>query len=186
MRYILLVLLFIFYLFFFIRARILSKSIGKSIKGKNPIVNFSIFFAGISSIIFITYLIFPMISNYFYVIFNSQILSIIGSILIFIGLLTSIIASLSLKNSWRIGIDEDEKTELITSGIYKFSRNPYFLSFDLVLIGMVLCFFSFILIITVLVTIIFFHIIILNEEKYLEKKHGSNYQEYKEKVRRYL
>jgi protein-S-isoprenylcysteine O-methyltransferase Ste14 len=186
MKYLLITVLSTFYFFFFIRAFVLSKSLGKSIKGKNPIVNFSILSSGVSSLIFIAYLIYPEIENYFYIIFSSIILKIIGSIIIISGILLSVLSSISLKKSWRIGVDENEKTELISSGIYRISRNPYFLSFDLVLIGMVLYFLAPVLIITVLATVILFHVIILNEEKYLEKTHGNNYKKYKERVRRYL
>ena len=41
-------------------------------------------------------------------------------------------AVISMKDSWRVGVAEDEKDrKLITSGIYKFSRNPAFLAFAL-------------------------------------------------------
>lgn len=41
----------------------------------------------------------------------------------------------------RKGIKTDQ-TELVTNGIYRFSRNPAFLGFDLVYIGILLMFFS--------------------------------------------
>ncbi len=83
-------------------------------------------------------------------------------------------------------MDENEKTELITGGIYKFSRNPYFLSYDLVLIGMVFCLLSPFLILSVLITIVLFHMMILKEESYLENKHQEQYRKYKKEVGRYL
>ena len=43
-----------------------------------------------------------------------------------------------MKDSWRAGIPEKDKTELVTGGIYAFCRNPAFLGFDLMYIG-VLC-----------------------------------------------
>jgi protein-S-isoprenylcysteine O-methyltransferase Ste14 len=98
----------------------------------------------------------------------------------------SIISSLSLKDSWRIGVCGNEKNELITSGVYRFSRNPYFLSFDCVLIGMVFYAGSLVILIPAIITILFFNILILKEEKYLEKQHGDVYRKYKQQVRRYI
>jgi protein-S-isoprenylcysteine O-methyltransferase Ste14 len=168
------------------RAFFLSKSIGKNIKANNSIVNISIISAGITSVIFLIYLSIPQISEYLIIIYSSNLLTIIGSILITIGLLTSSIASLTLKKSWRIGVDDNEKTELIAEGIYKISRNPYFLSYDFVLMGMIFCLLSPFLIIPALITIALFHLMILKEEVYLENQHHDNYRKYKKEVRRYI
>jgi protein-S-isoprenylcysteine O-methyltransferase Ste14 len=186
MRYFLITLILLFYIFFFIRSFTLSKALGKNIKARNSLLNISIVLAGLSSVIFLAYLIVPSISQYLIVLFSLNFLTTIGSVLIAFGLITSTIASLTLKKSWRIGVDENEKTELITNGIYKYSRNPYFLSYDFVLVGMVFCLWSPFLILSVLITIILFHLMILKEENYLENKHHENYNRYKREVRRYF
>ena len=136
--------------------------------------------------IFLAYLTVPSISDYLMILFPSNWLTIIGSVLITLGLITSTIASLTLKKSWRVGVDENEKTELIINGIFKISRNPYFLSYDLILIGMVFCLLSPLLILPVLITIVLFHLMTLKEENYLEKQHQDNYRQYKKEVRRYI
>lgn len=149
-------------------------------------INSAIFSAGIASVIFLWYLLVPQWSKFLIILYQSETLTVTGGALIITGLLTSSCASLSLKKSWRIGIDESEKTELITKGIYNLSRNPYFLSYDMVLIGMVFCVLSPFLIASALCTIILFHRLILKEETYLEKQHQDVYREYKERVRRYI
>lgn len=146
----------------------------------------SIFFAGITAILFIVYLSMPQISEHLIIFYSLSILTIIGSILITVGLAACCIASLTLKKSWRIGVDGKEKTELITDGIYRISRNPYFLSYDLVLLGMVFCLLSPYFIIPVLITMVLFHLMILKEETYLEKQHQEKYRKYKKEVRRYI
>ncbi len=186
MRYFLIFLIFVFYLFFFLRAYLLSKELRKPVKAKNSLVNSSVFFAGLSSVIFLFYLLFPEIGKYLFIIGFSPVLRAIGAFLISMGLIISILSSLNMKKSWRIGVDENEKTELIETGLYKISRNPYFLSYDLVLIGMLLSLPSLILFITVIITIILFHLMILKEEKYLENLHGEKYRKYKKRVRRYI
>ncbi|MBN1619246.1 isoprenylcysteine carboxylmethyltransferase family protein [candidate division WOR-3 bacterium] len=186
MKYILSCLIILFYLFFFLRALILSKALGKSIKGNSVLVNFSVFFAGLSSIIFFLQLFTPRFKGYFLMIDSNAVLGMTGAFFIAIGLLFSIVASLNLGKSWRIGIDSNEKTELVTCGVYKFSRNPYFLAYDIVIIGTSLCSPSLLLFLLSTTTIILFHFLIIKEEKYLETKHGNDYRKYKKETRRYL
>jgi protein-S-isoprenylcysteine O-methyltransferase Ste14 len=45
-------------------------------------------------------------------------------------------AAISMKASWRIGIDKSIKTRLIKEGIYKLSRNPAIVGFDLMFVGL--------------------------------------------------
>jgi protein-S-isoprenylcysteine O-methyltransferase Ste14 len=57
---------------------------------------------------------------------ENQNLKIIGLVLIHISLLWIAIAQYQMSNSWRIGIDEKNKTELVTNGVFSISRNPIF------------------------------------------------------------
>ena len=54
-----------------------------------------------------------------------------GFLIALIGDAIFLIAVHCMKDSWRAGIPEKDKTELVTGGIYAFSRNPAFLGFDL-------------------------------------------------------
>ncbi|TYQ15218.1 UNVERIFIED_CONTAM: protein-S-isoprenylcysteine O-methyltransferase Ste14 [Acetivibrio alkalicellulosi] len=186
MKYISLSLIVLFYIFFFLRAIILSRKIGKSIKAKDVVLNIAIISASISSVIFILKKTLPNSEVYTLTIGDSIGFEIVGTILIGIGLLFSTIASLNLGRSWRVGVNNSEKTELITKGIYKFSRNPYFLFYDIVLIGLSLSSQSILVIVFSLTTISMFHILILKEEKYLENVHGGEYIKYKKQTRRYF
>jgi protein-S-isoprenylcysteine O-methyltransferase Ste14 len=117
---------------------------------------------------------------------ESPVFEIFGLIMVLIGFLIGIFAFIAMKDSWRIAIQYDQKTELITQGVYRISRNPYFLSYDILFLGYLFFFPSIILIILYLCLIIVFHYIILEEEKYLESKHANTYLEYKKRVNRYL
>lgn len=97
--------------------------------------------------------------------------------------LTSVIC---MKDSWRAGIPDKDKTELITSGIYKYSRNPAFLSFDFMYIGILLMYFNPLTVLFSLFAIVMLHLQILQEEKYLTVTFGEAYMEYKKQVFRYL
>ena len=64
---------------------------------------------------------------------------------IFIGLCGDCVflfAIICMKDSWRAGIPEKDQTKLVTNGIYKVSRNPAFLGFDLVYIGILVTYFN--------------------------------------------
>lgn len=52
-------------------------------------------------------------------------LRIAGSVVGIIAVIFFALATTTMKNSWRVGIPE-ERTSLITEGIYKWSRNPAF------------------------------------------------------------
>ena len=52
----------------------------------------------------------------------------LGLALLFFNLVISGAALIHLKDSWRIGIIKNQTTDLATQGIYRFSRNPYFIS----------------------------------------------------------
>lgn len=103
-----------------------------------------------------------------------------------IGDLIFLISVLCMKDSWRAGIPESDKTKLVTNGIYKFSRNPAFLGFDFMYIGVLIMFFNPVNLIFTLFPIVMLHLQILQEEKYMEATFGEEYLNYKKKTFRYL
>lgn len=111
---------------------------------------------------------------------------IIGCILGVLGDLIFVTAVVTMKDSWRAGLAQEDETQMITGGIYGFSRNPAFLGFDLVYIGIMLLFFNGILFAFSLFAIIMLHLQILQEESYLEQAFGQEYIQYESKVCRYL
>ena len=91
-----------------------------------------------------------------------------------------------MKDSWRAGIPDKDKTELVTNGIYKFSRNPAFLGFDFMYAGVLLMYFNPLTAVFSLFAAVTLHLQILQEEKYLTSVFGSSYTAYKSRVFRYL
>lgn len=118
--------------------------------------------------------------------YSINIIRIIGAILGFMGDLVFLLAITCMKDSWRAGIPKSDKTKLVTNGIYKISRNPAFLGFDLVYIGILLLYFNPIHLIFTLFAIIMLHLQILQEEKFMEATFKEEYIDYKKKVFRYL
>ena len=111
---------------------------------------------------------------------------VIGFIIAFVGIIFFVMALIAMKNSWRAGIDKTQNTSLRTDGILKLSRNPAFLGFDLFYIGVAYANPNIIIFVMVLVSLILFHLQILEEEKFLFSIFGDDYRTYKQKVRRYV
>jgi len=93
---------------------------------------------------------------------------------------------LCMKDSWRAGIPEKDKTELVTNGIYQYSRNPAFFGFDLQYIGVFLLYCNPLTALCSAFSIIMLHLQILQEERYLSREFGTPYVEYKSRVFRYM
>ena len=111
---------------------------------------------------------------------------IIGMLLGIAGDIIFAAAVVTMRDSWRAGIAEEDRREMITSGIYKISRNPAFLGFDCVYLGILLMFFNWILLAASVFAALMLHLQILQEEKYLPAAFGEAYISYKKCVRRYL
>ncbi len=94
-------------------------------------------------------------------------------------------ATITMKSSWRVGIPE-EKTSLITNGIYKWSRNPAFVGFDLLYLSMCLLFFNIPLVLVSVWAAIMLHLQILQEEAHMHKMFGETYDQYKKHTSRYF
>ena len=103
-----------------------------------------------------------------------------------LGVLAFLLAILHMQSNWRAGIDETQETNIVTNGIYKYSRNPAFVGFDLLYIGTALALPNITLLAAALTVITLLHIQILEEEKYLKKAFGNEYTEYKKKTPRYI
>jgi len=103
-----------------------------------------------------------------------------------VGDLIFLISVLCMKDSWRAGIPVKDKTELVTDGIYAYSRNPAFLGFDLQYIGMLLMFYNLLTGMFTVFAIVMLHLQILQEEHYLTATFGRVYLDYRHRVFRYL
>lgn len=111
---------------------------------------------------------------------------ILGALLGISGDMIFAAAVVTMQDSWRAGIAEKDSREMITSGIYKISRNPAFLGFDCVYLGILLMFFNWILLFFSLFAVVMLHLQILQEEKFLPTVFGEAYMNYRNRVCRYL
>jgi protein-S-isoprenylcysteine O-methyltransferase Ste14 len=117
---------------------------------------------------------------------DNSMINYVGLGLLFISLVWTVIAQGNMKNSWRIGIDTDTKTELVTSGLFAISRNPIFFGMILSLVGLFLTTPNALTALFLILGYVLIQIQIRLEEEFLIKEHGQTYIDYKQKVRRLI
>jgi protein-S-isoprenylcysteine O-methyltransferase Ste14 len=113
-------------------------------------------------------------------------LNYIGLGLLGTSLIWTIIAQGHMKNSWRIGIDTETKTELVTTGLFKLSRNPIFFGMVVSLVGLFLTTPNALTGLFLILGYVLIEIQIRLEEEFLTKEHGQAYINYQKKVRRLI
>ena len=115
------------------------------------------------------------------------VLQLTGVVLTTLGVLAFILSVAQMKDNWRAGVQREDKTKLVTTGIYSISRNPAFLGFDMMYIGILCAFFNWYLFGATVLAVCLFHLQIVNvEEDFLVETFGCDYLEYKRIVYRYL
>jgi protein-S-isoprenylcysteine O-methyltransferase Ste14 len=100
------------------------------------------------------------------------------------GIAVMTVAFVTLGRSLRMGL-AGEKTDLVTHGIYQWSRNPIYVGAYLMLCASLLYAFSWINAAAAAATIVLHHRIILSEECDLSMKFPE-YDSYRQTVRRYF
>jgi protein-S-isoprenylcysteine O-methyltransferase Ste14 len=115
------------------------------------------------------------------------ILRYIGLGLTFVGFLLGIASFIEFRRA-RTTLDPHGSTkQLVTSGIYRFTRNPIYLGFLLTVIGLPLnsgLYWGIVL--APFYVLLMNRLIIRHEEAYLEKKFGNTFTGYTARVRRWL
>ena len=118
--------------------------------------------------------------------FHSEVISWVGVFFCLAGLLLFLWSLVSFGQSFRVGIDTDHLNELVTTGIFAYSRNPIYVAFAFILLGQFLIFSNWILLLYLGAAIWLFHRQVLREEDFLKKHYGKEYSEYSNRVRRYF
>ena len=78
-------------------------------------------------------------------------------------------------------------TAIVKAGPYRFTRNPIYLAFSLLHLGIAVWVGSWWVIATLAVAVAIIHgVVIPREERYLEAKFGAEYRHYKASVRRWV
>lgn len=98
----------------------------------------------------------------------------------------TVVTQYQMGASWRIGIDQRHRTELVTSGLFGLSRNPIFLGMRVCLVCLLLLRPNAVTLALMLVGELLVQLQVRLEEAYLREQHGARYDAYCAKVRRWI
>ena len=168
---------------FFAKNILLRRKLGKPIRGGNREANLSIGFFSLFIALSVLLGLSSTPLGMVHLVARNTALT-IALALLSLNLLVGAVSLAGLKDSWRVGVLEDQETELIDDGIYRFSRNPYFLSYLIMFAAYTVLLQNIILLALSLVGFALIHAMVLTEEKYLATQHGQKYRQYQKRVPR--
>ena len=103
----------------------------------------------------------------------------VGVVVALAGLAGALAGQHGMGASWRIGVDPTERTTLVTTGIYRFVRNPIFTCMVAAQIGVTLMVPSVLMVVGVVVLIIAVELQVrFVEEPYLRQVHAEAFIDY--------
>ncbi len=109
-----------------------------------------------------------------------------GAALVLVASILMVVAQLHLGRSWRIGIDEHARPGLVTSGFFRFCRNPIFAFLLLGLIGFQLLLPTWLSTVALVAGYAGIARQVAAEEAWLKRAYGDAYLEYSGRVGRFL
>lgn len=115
-----------------------------------------------------------------------QLSQFIGVALCITSLIWTSIAQHQMGVSWRIGIDEKNKSPFVKTGLFHISRNPIFFGMALTLSGVFFCLPNALSLLTLICGFLLMQVQIRLEEEFLLKQYGEEYFEYKKQTRRWI
>ena len=140
------------------------------------------------AVVVIAMALWPASRNYFgpWAALSRPALAYAGWTLLIATLVWLVIAQVQMGTSWRIGIDDKHRTELVQHGLFARSRNPIFLAMRINLLGLFLIFPSAVTAALLVAGEIMMQVQVRLEEQHLAKLHGAPYDAYRASVRRWL
>jgi protein-S-isoprenylcysteine O-methyltransferase Ste14 len=110
-----------------------------------------------------------------------------GIVLFVIGLAATLAAQVAMGESWRIGVDESERTDLVTDGPFSLARNPIFAAMLPTSLGLALMVPSWVAFLGVVALFLALELQVrIVEEPYLRRVHGRAYEAYASRVGRFV
>ncbi len=114
-------------------------------------------------------------------------LQVTGIVVTVIGITVTVVAQLAMGESWRIGVDNEERTDLITGGAIALARNPIFTAMFVTAVGLAMTIPNVISIVGVLALSVALELQVRRvEEPYLLVAQGDRYRVYASLVGRFL
>jgi protein-S-isoprenylcysteine O-methyltransferase Ste14 len=118
---------------------------------------------------------------------NTTPVHVVGIVLFALGLGGTVAAQLAMGRSWRVGVDERERTELVTGGPFELVRNPIYAAMIPAVAGLALLVPSVVALLGLALLVVALEIQVrLVEEPYLLRAHGDAYAAYARRVGRFV
>lgn len=109
-----------------------------------------------------------------------------GMVVMVLALGWTVVAQVHMGQSWRIGIDYQHRTPLITSGVFRYSRNPIFVGMMASVAGLFAVLPCALTLLLLVMTVALIQIQVSLEEQHLQRLHGDDYADYCHRVPRWL
>lgn len=110
-----------------------------------------------------------------------------GFVLAGVGIVGTFAAQMAMGSSWRIGVDPEETTDLVTGGVFSLARNPIYTFMIIAWIGLALLVPTWISLASIAVGIVAFEVQVrLVEEPHLVRTHGEPYLAWARRVGRFV
>ena len=111
----------------------------------------------------------------------------VGLVLALVGVPSTLAAQLSMGTSWRVGVDESERTDLVHGGPFTVVRNPIFTAMIVTSVGLTLLVPNVVALLGLATLLASFEVQVRRvEEPYLLATHGSDYADYAASVGRFV
>ena len=112
---------------------------------------------------------------------------VVGVVLALLGIALTLYAQVAMGTSWRIGVDRDERTVLVTDGPFAWVRNPIFSAMIPTAIGLALMVPSIVAIAAVVALAVALELQVrVVEEPYLLSAQGRPYRDYASRTGRFV
>jgi protein-S-isoprenylcysteine O-methyltransferase Ste14 len=119
-------------------------------------------------------------------ILNTRWLHVVGVILTVTGIALTVVAQFAMGESWRIGVDSNERTRLVTTGAFAVVRNPIFTAMLVTATGLTMTIPNAVSIVGLIALVAALEVQVrLVEEPYLLATQGGSYQTYAHNVGRF-
>lgn len=111
----------------------------------------------------------------------------LGAIITLAGIAATYLAQVSMGDAWRIGVREDERTQLVAEGAFAVVRNPIFSCMLVTAAGLVLLMPNWLSVASFAALLVAVELQVrFVEEPYLLRTHGQRYRDYASRVGRFV
>lgn len=109
-----------------------------------------------------------------------------GAALLISALIWVSVGQVQMGASWRIGIDREVKTDLVEKGLFSVSRNPIFLGMRVLLLGLFLVIPNALTLLAFGIGDVLMQVQVRLEEEHMSRLHPEAFEDYRQRVRRWI